>query len=69
MPGVVFFFFGLGAGIASRVSNCSGRFAEVASWARAKGALANTIPVLRTAKVPRWTRTRKSPTRVGNVKL
>src|SRR5439155_22415196 len=54
-----FFFFGFGLGIASRVSNCSGRFVEVASCARANGALASTIPVLRTAKVPRWTRTRK----------
>src|SRR5712671_5033324 len=39
-----FFFFGLGVGIASRVSNCSGRFVEVASCARANGALASTIP-------------------------
>jgi hypothetical protein len=67
--GWAFFFFGLGVGIASRVSNCSGRFAVVASCARAKGASASTTAVLRTARAPRWTRTRKSPTHVRNVKL
>ena len=40
--GSAFFFFDFGVGIDSRVSNWSGRFAEVASCARAKGALAST---------------------------
>lgn len=64
-----FLFFGFGVSIASPASTCSGRFVEVASCVHAKGALASTIPVLRTAKVPRRTPTRKSPTRVRDVKL
>jgi len=40
--GSAFFFFDFGVGIDSRVSNWSGRFAKVASCARAKGALAST---------------------------
>ena len=64
-----FFFFGLGAGIASGFSNCSGRFAEVASCARAKCASASATAAHRMTIVPRSTRTRKSPTRLRKVKF
>ena len=50
-----FFFFSFGGGVATLVSMCSGRFGEVASWAGAKGALASTTPLHKTARVPRCT--------------
>ncbi len=67
--GSTFFFFGLGVVTVSPVSACSGRLAEVASCARANGTLANTTPVHRTARVARWRRIRKCPSRLTDVKL
>ena len=64
-----FFFIGFGVGMASRVTNWSGRLVEVASCARAKGASASTTPVHRMATVARWTRIRKSLSHVRKVKL